>query len=103
MYYPLVMQHSHGFSMANRNRWFTVRYKMGGSFHGKLLVITRWVKYYGLLLRYLMIFDFTWIPLISHFQGSVEAFKGLKISPPGVWNLAFQSSDQSTARLCLKI
>ena len=30
--------------MAHRNRWFTWVYllKMGGSFHGKLLVITRW-------------------------------------------------------------
>ena len=31
----------HGISMAHRNRWFTV-FKNGGSFHGELLVITRW-------------------------------------------------------------
>jgi hypothetical protein len=31
----------HGIDGPNRNRWFT-ELKNGGSFHGKLLVITRW-------------------------------------------------------------
>ena len=33
--------HSHGIDGPNRNRWFT-ELKNGGSFHGELLVITRW-------------------------------------------------------------
>ena len=28
----------------NRNRWFTELHSMGGSFHGELLVITKWYK-----------------------------------------------------------
>ena len=31
----------HGIAMAHRNRWFT-ELKTVGSFHGELLVITRW-------------------------------------------------------------
>ena len=41
--YPLVMTNSLPwfFDGPNQNRWFT-ELKNGGSFHGKLLVITRW-------------------------------------------------------------
>ena len=38
--YHLVMTNIAMVQMAHRNRWFTVL-KNGGSFHGKLLVITR--------------------------------------------------------------
>ena len=34
----------HGIDGPNRNRWFT-ELKNGGSFHGKLLVITRWYHF----------------------------------------------------------
>jgi hypothetical protein len=40
---PGYLLHSHGGSMAHRNRWFT-KLRNAGSFHGEPLVITRWYR-----------------------------------------------------------